>query len=79
MKPVTFKEQNTVYAKDQKEYLPLPVYKDAQGTIVSCWKMTFKERIKFLFTGKVYVSLMTFNMPLQPQHVTITPPEVENK
>jgi hypothetical protein len=27
MKPIEFKGQNTVYAKDQKEYLPLPAFK----------------------------------------------------
>ena len=28
MKPIKFKEQNTVYAENQPEYLPLPVLRD---------------------------------------------------
>jgi hypothetical protein len=67
MKPINFKESNCVYAKDQKEYLPLPVYKTKDGEVTSCWKFSFFERIKILFTGKVYLTLLTFNNPLQPQ------------
>ena len=69
MQPTYFKEHNTVYAKNQKEYLPLPAHKTDDGIVISCWKMTLKERIKAFFTGKIYVSNMTFNMPLQPQRL----------
>ena len=46
MKPVTFKHQNTVYAKNQPKYQPLPALKiDAPtGEVISCWKLTFKDR-----------------------------------
>jgi hypothetical protein len=27
MKPISFEQQNVVFAKDQKEYQPLPAYK----------------------------------------------------
>lgn len=67
MKPIKFKEHNTVYAENQKEYLPLPVYKNKDGIVTSCWKLNVLERIKTLFTGKVFISNMTFNNPLQPQ------------
>lgn len=40
MTPKTFPEVNVIYAKDQPEYNPLPVYKDSQGTVVSCWELT---------------------------------------
>lgn len=68
MKPINFKEQNAVFAKDQKEYLPLPVYKEnsEKGEVVSCWKPTFIERINILFGGKIWLCLLTFNTPLQP-------------
>jgi hypothetical protein len=67
MKPVYFPEHNTVYAKDQPEYLPLPAYRDECGNVTSCWQMTWKERLRILFFGKVYFSVMTFGQPLQPQ------------
>ena len=66
MKPIPFKEQNCTYAENQPEYLPLPAFKDDKGEVVSCWGMTWRERLRIIFSGKVYVSLLTFNHPLQP-------------
>lgn len=66
MKPIQFKESNIVFAKDQLPYLPLPARKDEDGRVVSCWRASFKERLRLLFFGRVYVSMLTFNKPLQP-------------
>lgn len=78
MKPTDFKGSNSTYAKDQKEYLPLVVYKagDKEGTVISCWKLSFWERVKVLFTGKVWFSTWTFHGPLQPQLPSISKPEI---
>jgi len=78
MKPVEFDGQNAVYAKDQPEYLPLPVhrYDDPCGRVTSCWELTFLERIKVLFGGKVWLQLMTFRGPLQPVYLTVKKEEV---
>jgi len=68
MKPITFKECNSEFAKNQKQYKTLPAYYDngKEGHVVTCWKLSFKERIRILFKGKVWMSLMTFKNPLQP-------------
>lgn len=68
MKPVRFKEQNKVYAKDQRPYLPLPVYEDDEqgGRVFHCWQLSFKERIKLLFTGKLWINVLNFKQKLQP-------------
>jgi hypothetical protein len=66
MKAVEFKEQNMVYAKEQKEYHPLPVHKTITGIATSCWSLDIRERIRVLFKGNIYLSQMTFNKPLQP-------------
>lgn len=71
MKPIEFKQQNIIYAKDQKEYLPLPAFKDPAGVVTSCWKMSLKERLTVLFKGKVYLSLWSFNQPLQPSMIRV--------
>ena len=65
MKPIKFKHQNTIYAEKQSEYQSLPSLKieGPEGYVVSCWKMSFIERIKVLFTGKIWMSLMSFNKP----------------
>lgn len=71
MKLIEFPEQNVVYAKDQPEYNPLPAVKwnDNCGTITCCWKLTLLERLKVLFTGKLWHDILTFNQPLQPQRL----------
>ena len=66
MIPIDFPEKNCVYAKDQPEYLPLPVFKEEDGRVWSCWKLTLRERIKIFFTKKLWLSNLTFNQPLQP-------------
>jgi hypothetical protein len=75
MKPVEFPQQNVVFAKDQPEYLPLPAFKTHDGEVTSCWGMTWRERLRVLLTGRIYISNLTFNHPLQPQIVTTVPPE----
>lgn len=68
MKPIYFKEYNKVYATNQKPYLPLPVYEDVVqgGRTFHCWKLTFKERFKILFTGKLWINILNFGRKLQP-------------
>jgi len=72
MKPIKFKHQNVTFAKDQPEYEPLPALKldTPEGEVISCWGMSFKERIRVLFTGCIWVSLMSFNKPLTPSYVS---------
>lgn len=74
MKPIEFTEQNCVYAKDQKEYLPLPVHKMEDGMVISCWTLTWHERVKLLFTGRIWWTVLTFNYPLQPQRPWVDSP-----
>lgn len=80
MKPVKFKEQNITYAENQPEYLPLPAFKNdsPQGEVVSCWKLSFRERLRILFTGKLWVSLMMFGKPLTPSFFTTKKNELLN-
>lgn len=79
MKPVEFPQQNVVYGKDQPEYLPLPCYRaeDGSGEVTSCWGMSWRERIRVLFTGRVYVNLLTFGGPLQAQIVSTEAPRTK--
>ena len=65
MKPIEFKEQNVIYAKDQEPYLPLPAYRDKEQ-IFHCWKLSILERIKILLTSKLWINVLNFNNPPQP-------------
>jgi len=76
---VEFPEQTVVIAKDQPEYQPLPAYRfanDPQGRIVCCWQMALGARLRFLFTGKIWHQVLTFNGPLQPQLLSTEKPEM---
>lgn len=79
MKPIGFPEQNCVYGKDQPDYLPLPAHRTAEGEVISCWKLSARERIKILFTGKLWWSVLTFNHPLQPQCPFVNKPFVKEE
>ena len=77
MKPIPFKEQNTVFAKDQEPYLPLPAWKkpnDEKGVVVCCWGVSFVERVKILFSGRIYLSMLSFNKPLTPNRIYVESP-----
>jgi len=66
MKPIKFPEANTIFAEEQKEYLSLPAFRSKEGEVVTCWQITFKEWIKLFFSQKIWITVLTFNKPLQP-------------
>ena len=66
----------TVYAKDQPEYMPLPVHKMADGTVLSRWRCSWRERLRILLTGDVYLWQLTFNAPLQPIMLEVERPKI---
>lgn len=72
MRAIEFPEQTCVYAKDQPEYLPLPVHKSEDGQVTSCYTLTFSERLKVLFGANVWFTVLTFNKPLQPQRPAVS-------
>ncbi len=73
MRPVKFNEQNIVWAENQPPYLPLPAHTTENETI-SCWSLTVRERLKILFTGRLWLRQMNHGQPLQPQLVTVDTP-----
>jgi hypothetical protein len=78
MKPIKFKHQNIVFAKDQPEYNQLPALKldSPEGEVISCWKLSFKERFKVLFLGRIWLSIMSFNKPLTPTFLSVNRKDV---
>lgn len=72
MTPIEFPEQDRVFAENQDQYGDLPSLKldTKEGEVISCWKLTLKERIMILFTGKIWMCLWSFNKPLMPSSIT---------
>lgn len=62
MKPIDFPQSTKVLQKPEKmldtDCQPLPIWSDGKEC-VSCWKPTFKERVRILFTGKVWLSVLS--------------------
>lgn len=71
MKPKEFSEANVVYGKGQPEYKPLPAHKTEEGEAIFCFELDEEERKRIAQTGELWVSLLTFNQPLQPIFITI--------
>jgi hypothetical protein len=66
MKNVKFDGCNIVYGEGQPEYVPLHAQKVGNVTI-TCYRLSFKERVKLLFSGLIWFGQMNFDQPLQPQ------------
>ena len=66
MENIKFEESNIVIAKDQNEFKALWAYMDNEVT-VSCYELSWKERLKILFSGKLWLGQANFGQPLQPQ------------
>lgn len=72
MTPIEFPQQNIVFAKDQAQYLPLPAHKaaadkyDPRACVTTCWRLSWRERLTVLLTGKLWLQQLTFSNPLQP-------------
>ena len=72
MKPIKFKDQNTIVAEDQPPYQALPALKidSPEGEVISCWKLTFIERLRVLFLRRIWMLLMSFNNDLTPSYLS---------
>ena len=74
MKPIKFKEANVTFAENQPEYLPLPAWKGEDGIVISCWQLNWMERFKLLINGRIWLRMLTFNKPLQPNRLDVDRP-----
>lgn len=57
---------NFTYAKDQPEYLPLPVRKFPKGETIACYELSDEDLAEMNRTRKMYISQWTFNGGYQP-------------
>ena len=65
MKPTQFKESNATLTAPQQEYStdvdavqPLNIWSNGEQC-VSCWKMSWGERLSVLFRGKVWLLVLS--------------------
>lgn len=48
-----------LFATDQ-DVKDLPVYRGG-GQVISCWRLAWRERLRLLFTGKVWLRILGSN------------------
>ena len=60
LKPIDFKFANT--RATGKGYFDLPVFKD-DNQFVSCWALNFWQRLRILFSGKIWIMLEHSKQP----------------
>ena len=70
-KPIKFKQANVVWkmtADDgEGRDTDLPTYREGEGddqANISCWKLSFLERIQALFIGKIWVHVLITQPPI---------------
>ena len=76
MKPIQFKGHTIILQKPPnitKEECGDLAILQLDGTCISCWKMSLWERIKNLFTGKVWIGVLSGNTQ-PPIYLTTTQP-----
>lgn len=79
MKARQFKNQNVIFAKDQKQYLPLPAFCDTdEGTATFSFKLSEDEIKQVVETGTMYLTVLTLNKPLQPIAQSVLNPFIIN-
>jgi hypothetical protein len=64
----------TNFAESQDEYQTLPAFRQDDGTVLTRWRLTWKERLTIFLRGDLYVFMLTFNKPLQPISMQVEPP-----
>lgn len=78
MTPVQFRGTNITFGEGQPQYKPLPAFMADDGTVVTCWRLTWRERLRLLFTGRIFIMTLTFKAPIQPMLPTLSNPLTSN-
>ena len=61
------------YAKYQQDtYRALPAWRKQDGTVLTWWILTWRERLHVLWHGTLWLTMKTFNTPLQPVKLEAT-------
>jgi hypothetical protein len=71
-----FGDKEVVIAKDQPQYIPLPAVV-ADPYVFTRWRLSWRERLRILFSGDLWLILMTFGKPLQPVRLETQSPYLQ--
>lgn len=66
MTPIKFPQSNITLAEDQDEYQTLPAYRNEEE-FISCWKLSWREILVLLISGRIWLRQLHCDRQLQPQ------------
>jgi hypothetical protein len=72
--------RRVVVAEHQEDYLPMPSligYNFVERPHLSRWKLTWKERLRVLIRGELWMTLLTFGAPIRSEPQTPVMLDVE--
>jgi hypothetical protein len=70
-------QDHVVYAKDQKEYRPLPAIVDQDGTVITEWELTDEEREALFMGGRIRLTLLYVVRDRTGERVPLCPIKIE--
>ena len=71
MSPIDFAGTTTVFGKDQPEYIPLPARVGPDGVVLTCWRLSWLDRLKLILGRPLWLEVLTFNQRLQPLRLSV--------
>lgn len=73
--------QAAVWAETQPQYNTLPSIRSTEpgqpGRVTTRWRLTWSERWKLLWSGSLFIQVLTFGMPLMPLRPMAEEPTVQ--
>lgn len=74
MELVEFDEVTATFAKNQRQYRPLPAHVGSDGRVTCCWRLSEAELAEVQRTGVIWHQIETFGSALQPQLLSTEKP-----
>lgn len=71
MKPTNFRESN-----GKHQNIPTLRFRTPKGETISCWQASLWERIIFLFTGRIWLAVISNNQPMPKNYFTVRKKEL---
>lgn len=65
------------FAEHQPEYEPLPAFRGHDGTVITRWRLTWRERLLILVGRPLWLYVSTHGQRLQPILPTLAEPVIE--
>ena len=65
------------FGRNQSPYEGLPARMDQSGTAITCWVLTWKERIRVFLGHPIYLLILTQGDKIQPIKLQVERPKGE--